>query len=159
VKNLINGASNKTVIDVGRAGGIVEPGSRGLRGVLDNIVNDGMRMAAEMRKRMDEAQKEFERNAREQGQKPYRDDDDEEEEYDEKGTELGKRDQELLEGAEVASIRTYRSDEGTRSRAQSSTSGSGSGGSGASGSATGSATTTGEPSHSVSILDVDDLTK
>merc|ERR1712230_123613 len=48
VKNLINGGgSNKTVIDVGRAGGVVEPGSRGLRGVLDNIVNDGMRMAAE----------------------------------------------------------------------------------------------------------------
>ncbi|KIX09955.1 uncharacterized protein Z518_01036 [Rhinocladiella mackenziei CBS 650.93] len=153
VKNLINGASNKTVIDVGRAGGVVEPGSRGLRGVLDNIVNDGMRMAAEMRKRMDEAQREFERNAREQGQRPYRDEDDEDEEYDEKGTELGKRDQELLEGAEVASIKTYRSDEGvTRSRAESSASGTGS----ASGSATGTGTLSRKSSHGVSILDFDD---
>lgn len=156
VKNLINGASTKTVIDVGRAGGIVEPGSRGLRGVLDNIVNDGMRMAAEMRKRMDEAQKEFERNAREQGQKPYRDDDDDDddEEDDGRGAELGKRDQELLEGAEVASIKTFRSDDGPRSRTQSTTSGSGSG-------SAASSTVTGGSSHSVSILDVDvdDMTK
>lgn len=126
VKNLINGsAANKSVIDVGTAGGVVEPGSRGLRGVLDNIVNDGMRMAAEMRKRMDEAQKEFERQAREQGQaRPsYRDDeddDDDEEDDKEGGTALGKRDQELLEGAEVASIKTFRSDDpGNRSRAPS----------------------------------------
>lgn len=143
VKNLINGASNKTVIDVGTAGGVVEPGSRGLRGVLDNIVNDGMRMAAEMRKRMDEAQKEYERQLKEQGQKPYRDDDDDDEEDDEKGTELGKRDQELLEGAEVASIKTFRSDDGTRSRAQSSVS-----------SASGTLSTKG--SHGVSILDLDE---
>ncbi|KAK6367901.1 uncharacterized protein PV06_09367 [Exophiala oligosperma] len=117
VKNLINGAgggSNRTVIDVGRAGGVVEPGSRGLRGVLDNIVNDGMRMAVEMRKRMDEAQREFERNAREGQQKgAYRDDEDDDDDQEE-GADLGKRDQELLEGAEVASIKT----EG-RSRAQS----------------------------------------
>ncbi|KAL6250095.1 GTPase activating protein (GAP) [Rhinocladiella similis] len=121
VKNLINGAgggSNRTVIDVGRAGGVVEPGSRGLRGVLDNIVNDGMRMAVEMRKRMDEAQREFERNAREGQQRgTYRDDDDDDDDQEE-GTDLGKRDQELLEGAEVASIKT----EG-RSRAQSTNSG------------------------------------
>ncbi|KIW20472.1 hypothetical protein PV08_01047 [Exophiala spinifera] len=121
VKNLINGAgggSNRTVIDVGRAGGIVEPGSRGLRGVLDNIVNDGMRMAAEMRKRMDEAQREFERNAREGQQRgAYRDDEDDDDDQ-EDSTELGKRDQELLEGAEVASIKT----EG-RSRAESTNSG------------------------------------
>ncbi|OAA61631.1 GTPase activating protein [Niveomyces insectorum RCEF 264] len=37
--------------------------SRGLRGVLDNIVTDGMRVAAEVRKRMEEAQRELERNA------------------------------------------------------------------------------------------------
>ncbi|KEF60593.1 uncharacterized protein A1O9_02154 [Exophiala aquamarina CBS 119918] len=145
VKNLINGASTKTVIDVGTAGGVVEPGSRGLRGVLDNIVNDGMRMAAEMRKRMDEAQKEYERQLKEQGQRPYRDDDDDEED-DEKGTELGKRDQELLEGAEVASIKTYRSDDNTRSRAQSSV-----------GNASG--TLSGKDSHGVSILDMDENPK
>ena len=104
VKNLISGASNRAVVDVGLAGGIVEPGSKGLRGVLDNIVNDGMRMAAEMRKRMDDAQREFEQNARAQGQRPYKDEDDDEEEFDEKS---GNRDQDLLEGAEVASIKTH----------------------------------------------------
>ena len=157
VKNLLNGSRDKTVIDVGTAGGVVEPGSRGLRGVLDNIVNDGMRMAADMRKRMDDAQKEFERNQREQGQRPYRDDEDEDEEYDEKDTGLGKRDQELLEGAEVASIKTYRSDEqeGTRSRAESSTSASASEqGQGRKG--TGSSAGSG---HAVSILDVDDVSR
>ena len=46
----------------GASGGIVPP-NKGLRGVLDNIVSDGMRMAAEVRKRMDEAQRELERNA------------------------------------------------------------------------------------------------
>ena len=162
VKNLLNGAgtANKTLPDVGRAGGVVEPGSRGLRGVLDNIVNDGMRMAAEMRKRMDDAQKEFERNAREQGQRPYRDDEgDEEEEYDEKDTGIGTRDQELLEGAEVASIRTNtglsgggNGGEGSsiRSRAESTVSrasvGSGS---------LSRKTTTGSGSGSVSVLDVE----
>jgi hypothetical protein len=35
----------------------------GLRGVLDNIVTDGMRVAAEVRRRMDEAQRELEKNA------------------------------------------------------------------------------------------------
>ncbi|ETN40915.1 uncharacterized protein HMPREF1541_05195 [Cyphellophora europaea CBS 101466] len=101
VKNLIGATSNKTVVDVGSVGGIVEPGSRGLRGVLDNIVNDGMRMATEMRKRMDDAQREFEMNARAQGQR-YRDDDEDDEDEDEKG---GRRDQDLLEGAEVQSLR------------------------------------------------------
>ena len=111
VKNTITGATaNKEgLIDVGKAGGVVEPGSRGLRGVLDNIVNDGMRMAAEMRKRMDDSQREFEKGARENGhQARYRDDDDEEDDYDEKASM--KRDQDLLEGAEVASIKTTRSD-------------------------------------------------
>lgn len=45
-----------------RAGGIVPP-AKGLRGVLDNIVSDGMRVAGEVRKRVDEASREFERNA------------------------------------------------------------------------------------------------
>lgn len=36
---------------------------RGLRGVLDNIVTDGMRVATEVRRRMEEAQKELEKNA------------------------------------------------------------------------------------------------
>jgi TBC1 domain family member 8/9 len=52
--------------------GLVPP-SKGLRGVLDNIVTDGMRVAAEVKRRMDEAQKELEKNAMQ------RDDDDEDE--------------------------------------------------------------------------------
>jgi TBC1 domain family member 8/9 len=121
VKNLISSTSGKAgVVDVGQAGGIVEPGSRGIRGVLDNIVNDGMRMAAEMRKRMDEAQKEFEKNARENGHKD-REEEDDEEELDEKA--VMKRDQDLLEGAEAASIKTTRSEETERSRGSSVASG------------------------------------
>ncbi|KAF3768565.1 TBC-domain-containing protein, partial [Cryphonectria parasitica EP155] len=38
-------------------------GQRGLRGVLDGIVTDGMRVAAEVRRRMEEAQRELEKNA------------------------------------------------------------------------------------------------
>ncbi|KAJ5794627.1 hypothetical protein N7457_001226 [Penicillium paradoxum] len=58
----------------GASGGIVPPG-KGLRGVLDNIVTDGIRMAAEVKKRMDEAQRELERNAL--GRDEEEDDDDE----------------------------------------------------------------------------------
>ncbi|KAI1324905.1 TBC-domain-containing protein [Xylariaceae sp. FL0255] len=58
---------------------IPQPGlggaGRGLRGVLDNIVTDASRVAAEVRRRMEEAQRELEKNAL-PGQ---RDDDDEEE--------------------------------------------------------------------------------
>lgn len=45
-----------------RPGGIVPP-AKGLRGVLDNIVSDGMRVASEVKKRMDEAQRDLERSA------------------------------------------------------------------------------------------------
>lgn len=45
----------------GSAGGV--PPGKGLRGVLDNIVTDGMRVAAEVKRRVDEAQKELEKNA------------------------------------------------------------------------------------------------
>ncbi|KAF2104211.1 TBC-domain-containing protein, partial [Rhizodiscina lignyota] len=37
----------------------VGPPGKGIRGMLDNIVSDGMRVAAEVRRRMDEAQKEL----------------------------------------------------------------------------------------------------
>lgn len=66
---------NTTITQTGPPG----PG-RGLRGVLDNIVTDGMRVATEVRRRMEEAQKELEKNAM-PGQKP----DDEEEEDDDLG--------------------------------------------------------------------------
>jgi hypothetical protein len=55
----------------------------GLRGVLDNIVTDGMRVAAEVRRRMEDAQRELEKNAV-PGQRPARggDDDDDEDDDD-----------------------------------------------------------------------------
>ncbi|KAF4998155.1 hypothetical protein FGRMN_3359 [Fusarium graminum] len=63
------------------------PGAgRGLRGVLDNIVTDGMRVATEVRRRMDEAQKELEKNAL-PGQRPEDDDEDD----DDLGVEIGVR--------------------------------------------------------------------
>lgn len=46
-----------------RVGGSLVPPAKGLRGVLDNIVSDGMRVAAEVRKRVDEASRELERGA------------------------------------------------------------------------------------------------
>ncbi|KAK2601216.1 hypothetical protein N8I77_010681 [Diaporthe amygdali] len=54
-------------------------GNRGLRGVLDGIVTDGMRVAAEVRRRMDEAQKELEKNAT-PGQKAAQDEEEEDDE-------------------------------------------------------------------------------
>jgi hypothetical protein len=85
--------------------GLVPPG---------NIVTDGMRVAAEVRRRMDEAQKELEKNA---VQRPE-EDDDEDEGYDGKGPSGGyggdaerrsvrSEDRDLLEGAdaEAGSIR------------------------------------------------------
>ncbi|KUI60163.1 hypothetical protein VP1G_07382 [Cytospora mali] len=54
-------------------------GNRGLRGVLDGIVTDGMRVAAEVRRRMDEAQRELEKNAT-PGQKAAQEEDEEDEE-------------------------------------------------------------------------------
>lgn len=79
------------------------PPVKGLRGVLDNIVSDGMRMAVEVRRKMDEAQREMERNA---VPRDTKDEDEEDEEVE------AAADRDLLEGAEVASIRTMGS--GTR---------------------------------------------
>lgn len=53
--------------------GVVAPG-RGLRGMLDNIVTDGMRVAAEVRRRMDEAQRELDRGAVTRGTEEVEDD-------------------------------------------------------------------------------------
>ena len=75
----------------GPGAGVVAPG-KGLRGMLDNIVTDGMRVAAEVRRRMDEAQKELDRGASTRGTE-----DDEEEEGE--GEELHGRD--LLDVAEA----------------------------------------------------------
>ncbi|KAJ9262249.1 hypothetical protein DTO195F2_3636 [Paecilomyces variotii] len=126
----LTAASSATV--AGPSGGIVPPG-KGLRGVLDNIVSDGMRMAAEVKKKMDEAQRDLERNALRRDD----DDDDDEDEDDDghpgipsrsssasaalvggmpswgAGAYLGdaerrsvrEKDRDLLEGAEVISVR------------------------------------------------------
>jgi hypothetical protein len=73
---------------VGGAGAGVVPPGKGLRGML------GMRVAAEVRRRMDEAQKEMDREARH-----GREEDDEEE-------ESHAKDADLLEGAETADVDT-----------------------------------------------------
>lgn len=110
----------------GASGGIVPPG-KGLRGVLDNIVTDGIRMAAEVKKRMDDAQRELERNALGREEE---DDDEDEEDYargadasaaamaagisswgagaygaDPERRSVREADRDLLEGAEVLSVR------------------------------------------------------
>jgi hypothetical protein len=88
------GGSSGTISPGPSSAGVVAPG-KGLRGMLDNIVTDGMRVAAEVRRRMEEAQREVDRGAVTRGTDEAReeeDDDDEEEEY-------GARD--LLEGAEA----------------------------------------------------------
>ena len=63
----------------GPGAGIVPPG-KGLRGMLDNIVTDGMRVAAEVKRRMDEAQKELDKSASTRGTSQDDDDDEEGEE-------------------------------------------------------------------------------
>lgn len=90
--------------------GAVPPG-KGLRGVLDNILTDGMRVAAEVRRRMDEAQKEMEKNAI---HRPHDEDDEEDEGYDARpsGTYNGdserrsvrSEDRDLLEGADAEAV-------------------------------------------------------
>jgi hypothetical protein len=79
---------------VGGAGvGVVPPG-KSIRGMLDNIVNDGMRVAAEVRRRYDEAQKELD------AQSQHARDDDEDHEED--------KDADLLEGAETADVQSIK---------------------------------------------------
>lgn len=91
---------------------------KGLRGVLDGIVSDGMRVAAEVRKRMDEAQREMERNALGREGKGGGDEDEDEDEEDggegggvkasrieEERRSVREGDRDLLDSAEVGSIR------------------------------------------------------
>lgn len=113
-------------ISVGASGGIVPPG-KGLRGVLDNIVTDGIRMAAEVKKRMDEAQRDLERNALGRDEEDDEDEDEDDIRRDSASTsamaggisswgagayggDMERRsvrdaDRDLLEGAEVLSVR------------------------------------------------------
>ncbi|KAL8998107.1 MAG: hypothetical protein Q9169_002800 [Polycauliona sp. 2 TL-2023] len=83
---------------------VVPPGNKGIRGVLDNIVNDGMRVAQEVKKRMDEAQRELEKSATEVPRQ-HADEDEEDDEHrghggDDRRSVLEK-DRDLLEGAEA----------------------------------------------------------
>jgi len=80
--------TQQMVSTAGPGAGVVAPG-KGIRGMLDNIVTDGMRVAAEVKRRMDEAQKELDRGGVTRGTEE--DDDDDEDE--------GGRD--LLEGADA----------------------------------------------------------
>ncbi|PSK58635.1 hypothetical protein B9Z65_6650 [Elsinoe australis] len=85
----------------GPAAGVVAPG-KGLRGMLDNIVTDGMRVAAEVRRRMEEAQKELDEagrsNSRRQSEGGALGQGDEEE--DDEDLEVGGG-RDLLEGADA----------------------------------------------------------
>ena len=78
----------------GAAAGVVAPG-KGIRGMLDNIVTDGMKVAAEVRRRMDEAQKELDKGAVTRGTEDDEDDDE--------GDEGGR---DLLEGADAEAAAT-----------------------------------------------------
>ena len=111
-------ASHPAAAAAAARGGVVPP-TKGLRGVLDNIVSDGMRVAAEVRKRMDDAQREMEKNALGR-EEEY---DDEEEETRAQGVYGGdaerrsvrEGDLDLLEGAEVSGVKEP--EEGQLSRA------------------------------------------
>lgn len=84
------------------------PPGKGLRGMLDNIVSDGMRVASEVRRRMEEAGRELDR-ANAPGKEDDGDGDDEEDEQEGGkgyGSDTGRRsvrsvDMDLLEGAEA----------------------------------------------------------
>jgi hypothetical protein len=81
------------------AGGIVPPGRQGLRGMLDNIVTDGMRVASEVRRRMEDAQRELDQASGGHGSP---DQDEEDEDADRKSVYT--KDTDLLEGAEAEAI-------------------------------------------------------
>lgn len=98
-------AQNLTVPRIsGAVGPVGPPGGKGIRGMLDNIVSDGMRVAAEVRRRMEEAQKEMDRAV-------HQPEDDEEEEDRPDGVDsdrrsVKERDHELLEGLETEGVDT-----------------------------------------------------
>ncbi len=97
---------------------------RGLRGVLDNIVTDASRVAAEVRRRMEEAQRELEKNAL-----PGQRDEDEEDEEDLQGPvkstgayggdaerrSVRSSDRDLLDGADAGAGATKETDGSSQS--------------------------------------------
>ena len=94
-------SSYAPTLPVAPRSGLVPP-AKGLRGVLDNIVSDGMRVAGEVRKRVDEAHREMERSALQRSETDL----DDEEEKGAYGGEAERKsvaegDRELLEGEEA----------------------------------------------------------
>lgn len=97
---------------------------RGLRGVLDNIVTDASRVAAEVRRRMEEAQRELERNAL-PGQRDEDDEDDEDLQGPIKSTgaysgdaerrSVKSSDRDLLDGADAGAGATKEADGSSQS--------------------------------------------
>ena len=97
-------ASQLSLSSNGPAPGSGIPPSKGLRGMLDNLVSDGMRVASEVRRRVDEAQREVDRA----GQNAEEDEDDEEAAKNAGGygadaerRSVREADRDLLEGAEA----------------------------------------------------------
>ncbi|KAF1985465.1 GTPase-activating protein-like protein GYP2 [Aulographum hederae CBS 113979] len=109
--NLSGGRSSSvSAAPVPGAGGVVAPG-KGIRGMLDNIVSDGMRVAAEVRRRMDEAQRELEAGGGGaggvHGQGEEEDEHEELEHDDARSTyarSVREGDRDLLDGAETADV-------------------------------------------------------
>ncbi|KAL7621102.1 GTPase activating protein (GAP) [Parahypoxylon ruwenzoriense] len=111
------GRSPSASVPVPQAG--VAGAGRSLRGVLDNIVTDASRVAAEVRRRMEEAQRELEKNAA-----PGQKDEEEEEEEDTQGLRptgyggdperrsVRSSDRDLLDGADAEAGAT-KNQEGT----------------------------------------------
>lgn len=81
----------------------VVPPAKGLRGVLDTIVSDGIRVAGEVRKRVDEASREFERSATGKSTSAAEDEDEEGGGYggDAERRSVREADRDLLDGAEA----------------------------------------------------------
>lgn len=83
---------------------VVVPPAKGLRGVLDTIVSDGIRVAGEVRKRVDEASREFERSATGKSTTSAAEDEDEEGggyAGDAERRSVREADRDLLDGAEA----------------------------------------------------------
>lgn len=82
----------------------VVPPAKGIRGVLDTIVSDGIRVAGEVRKRVDEASREFERSATGKNTTSAAEDEDEEGggyAGDPERRSVREADRDLLDGAEA----------------------------------------------------------
>ncbi|KAF2139153.1 uncharacterized protein K452DRAFT_360858 [Aplosporella prunicola CBS 121167] len=118
VSTLTTPTAPSGTVSLPSTGGIVPPG-KGLRGMLDNIVSDGMRVAAEVKKRMEDAQREMERSqggARGaggggSGGGSGEDEDADADDHDNDGRSVHEQDRDLLEGAETADVEEKREQE------------------------------------------------